>query len=202
MVDADRAAFAEALAGVYELYGRSDRLSAEVLEMWWEAMRAFDLRAVREALGRHAMNPDHGQFIPKPADVVRELGGTSADASMLAFARVVRALRDVGTLESVTFDDPITNRVLRDLGGWAWLGEQKTAEMPFIEKRFRDAYRAHRARGLDGDPVTHLAGRIELSNAALPGVKIDPPRLVGDRAAAAAIAGVEQGQKRIEGRGP
>lgn len=186
MTDEDRKAFAEMIGGVYELYNRP--LSEAILAMWWESMIRFDLASIREALGRHAMNPDAGMFIPKPADVVRELGGTSSDASTLAWSKVVNALKDYGTHESVAFDDPIVNRVLKDLGGWYWLGTQEEREMPFIEKRFRDAYRAWRQRGLAGtEPVSHLPGLFELKNAhAFPG-SVSPPKLVGDRRAARAL---------------
>lgn len=186
MSEEDRKPFAEMIAGVYELYNRP--LSESILEMWWTTMVRFDLASVREALGRHAMNPDAGMFIPKPADVVRELGGTSADASMLAWSKVVNAIKAIGTHESVTFDDPIVNRVLKDLGGWYWLGTQKESEMPFIEKRFRDAYRAWRQRGLSGsDPVSHLPGLFELSNGHMYPDSVKAPKLIGDLRAARAL---------------
>lgn len=165
MIEADRAEFCRSVAAVYALY--RVELSDAVLWIWWEAMRGLELEAVRVAIGRHAMNPDSGMFLPKPADVVRELGGTTADASMLAWAAVVNAMRRVGTYESVAFDDPIVHRVLVDLGGWPWLGEQLELEMPFIERRFRDAYRAWLRRGLaSADVPKHLPGRTEIQNVA------------------------------------
>lgn len=183
----DRRPFAEMLGAVYELYNRN--LSEAILSMWWEALNRYDLDSVRSALNRHAMNPDSGQFIPKPADLVRELGGTSADASMLAWIKVNRAVQNVGCWESVTFDDPIINRVVSDMGGWPWLGSNLTErEAPFIEKRFRDAYRAWRNRGLHGtDIVAHLPGRYEINNAPH-GFAVTPPKLIGDQKIAALIA--------------
>lgn len=164
MTDADKPKFAAQMAAVYALY-RAD-LSQGLLEMWWRALQTYDLESIARALTLHTRNADTGQFIPKPADVVRELGGTSADASMLAFQRAMDGLRAVGTYETVLFDDPITNRVLVDLGGWAWLGRQQEKELPFIEKRFRDAYRAYRQRGMANvAPVQRLPGIFEQSDA-------------------------------------
>lgn len=184
----DRRPFAELISGIYSFYNR--QATQVVFDVWWAAMERFDLETIRGALSRHCMNPDAGQFLPKPADVVRELGGTSADASMLAWAQVARAVRDVGSYDSVTFDDPITNRVVSDLGGWIWLCEQGEREWPFVEKRFRDAYRACRQRGLAGlDPVRRLPGRIEANNNAIGRPDSVPePKLIGNPARARSIA--------------
>ena len=165
MTDDDRQGFGEALAEVYALY-RVD-LPASVIRIWWLCMQSYDLAAVVDALGRHAMNPDTGQFLPKPADVIRQLEGSTQDVALLAWARVVQAMRDYGSYVSVDFADPLIHRVLTDLGGWVWLGQQTEAEMPFIEKRFRDAYRAWRARpALLVDAPLRLPGIIERDNAA------------------------------------
>lgn len=180
MTPSDRAKFGELLGAVYELYNRP--LSPTILSMWWESLARYDLDTVREAFNRHAMNPDQGQFIPKPADIVRELGGTSADISMLAWAQVNRAVAHVGCWDSVTFDDPITNRVLQDMGGWPWLGTNLCEkEAPYIEKRFRDTYRAWRQRGLIGtELVRHLPGRYEVHNGSK-GYATPAPTLIGNK---------------------
>lgn len=165
MTEDDRKEFGAALAAVYALY-RAD-ITAPVAAIWWQALSGYDLPAVVDALGRHAMNPDVGQFLPKPADVVRQLEGSTQDAALLAWARVVEALKRHGTYVSVDFVDPIIHRVLTDLGGWMWLGQQTEKEMPFIEKRFRDAYRAWRARpALLLEAPVRLAGIIEHDNGA------------------------------------
>lgn len=180
--------FAVLLGSVYELYNRT--LSAAIIAMWWEALSPYDLAAVREALNRHAMNPDAGQFIPKPADVVRELGGTTADVSALAWAKVVRGARDFGCYDSVAFDDPLVHQTLDELGGWTWFGRQTTKEMPFIEKRFKDSYRAYLRRGLPADArqITHLPGIIEEHNSSISGAEVQAPKLIGHPARAKLIA--------------
>ena len=193
MVDSDRKEFGTIMASVYDFWNRE--LSEVALEIWWESLRNFSFAAVRGALARHMRNPDTGQFIPKPADVVKELGGTTSDASMLAWAKVIGALKQHGTYESVAFDDPVIHRVLSDLGGWVWLGDQKTDEMPFIEKRFRDAYRAWMRSAAAPAHAPHLAGRIESVNSALghhQAVRL--PMLVGDPERAARTAGMDTKQ--------
>lgn len=157
----DRAAFVESLSAVYALY-RVD-LSAAVTEIWWRALQNYDIAAVQEALGRHAVNPDTGQFVPKPADVVRLLEGTTTDTALLAWAKVADAVKHVGSWTSVQFDDPIIHRVIVDLGGWTELCATTGKEWDFKAKAFQAAYRAYKARPSVEAPK-HLPGRIEIQN--------------------------------------
>lgn len=197
MVSADRKEFGAILAAVYDFWNRE--LHEMSFEIWWESLKHLDLETVRGALARHMRDPDTGKFIPKPSDVIQHVGGTTADASMLAWSKVMAGVKNYGTYESVAFDDPLIHRVLADLGGWTWLGEQKTDEMPFVERRFRDAYRAWMRSAQLPAYQPHLAGRIEIMNAATGYRDHTPqPKLIGDPARAAAIAGVAfEGQKRL-----
>lgn len=166
MTESDKESFTETLRAVYALY--RVEFSASVLQIWWAALQELDLAAIKGALTRHATNPDSGQFCPKPADVIRELGGTRADQSLMAWTKVLNAVRGVGGWASVQFDDPITHRVLEDMGGWVWLCENLTIEnTPFEEKRFRDAYRAHLSRGVTPHHQASLPGRFEAENTKL-----------------------------------
>jgi len=185
MREADRAPFAEMMAGIYEFYNR--QVSEQGLMIWWEAMKGFELATVRGALSRHVMNPDSGQFIPKPADVVRELSGTRADASMLAWSRVIEGIKSVGSWNSIVFDDPIIHRVIEDLGGWPWLCGQDDSELPFVERRFRDAYRAWLARGGTPHHQPRLIGTFERVNS-VNGHPVAPPVMIGEPERCALIA--------------
>lgn len=172
--DFDR--FAELLAGVFELYNRE--ASPFALQVWWEAMRPYDLPAVQLAFSRHVQNPDTGQFPPKPADVIRMLGGTTQDSALRAWAKVDRAVRHVGTYASVAFDDPLIHRVLHDMGGWVGLGLKTEDEWPFVAKEFENRYRGYAMRNERPEYPPVLIGLAEADNARR-GLKSDPPRLVG-----------------------
>jgi len=77
---------------------------------------------------RHLMNPDTGQFLPKPADIVRMLGGRTLDRALMAWAKVDKAVRQIGTYESVVFDDALIHRVLHEMGGWVGMGQKTENE--------------------------------------------------------------------------
>lgn len=158
----DKHAFSQVLQVVYDLYGKD--LSEAVMSFWWAALTPYDFASVRDALNRHAANPDNGQFCPKPADVVKLIGGGTADAAMIAWSKVDRAVRSVGPYQTVVFDDPIIMAVLRDMGGWIALGQCADEEWPFKAKEFENRYRGYRLRGRVDDAPEKLIGIADAEN--------------------------------------
>ena len=71
------------------------------------------------------------------------------DRSLLAWDRVLEAIREHGGYQTVKFDDPAVHAAIRSCGGWVALCEQPTEQMvTWTKKAFCDAYRAHVASGL------------------------------------------------------
>jgi len=147
MVDADFEAFSDVMNATAELYGR--QLSGQALALFWQASKDLDLQEVQRAISAHINNADTGQFMPKPADIRRVLGGTTADAAALAWAKVIRAVHAVGAYSTVAFDDPFTHAAIADMGGWPAICQTREDELPFREKEFAAKYRAYRSRGAD-----------------------------------------------------
>jgi hypothetical protein len=137
--------FHDGIAGVMSFYGKS--LSAFALDVWWTALKVYDLAAIVDAFNRHLANPDAGQFAPKPADIIRILQGSSQDAAFGAWAKVDLAVRRVGTYCDVVFDDALIHRVIQDMGGWMALGTKAENEWPFVAREFENRYRGFRSRG-------------------------------------------------------
>lgn len=176
MQQSDFEEFSQVVNAAAELYGKP--MSPMVLALWWGALKPYDLAAVREGLSRHMQNPDTGQFMPKPADVIKFIGGTTQDGALIAWAKADRALRTVGTYQSVTFDDPTINAVLQDMGGWISLGTKTEDEWPFVAKEFENRYRGYRLRG-EFEYPKWLPGIAEAHNAQN-AQRIAPPVLIGD----------------------
>lgn len=171
----------QAIAGMY-----AREMTPGLLSLYWQGLKHLDLAAVRDALNRHVANPDTGQFMPKIADVNRMLAGTTQDSALMAWAKVDRAVRQVGTYEDVVFDDPIIHRVLADIGGWVWLGMQTEEEWPFIAKQFENRYRAYKGRNETPDYRPVLTGMANAHNS-MGGFAANPPRLLGDPHKAQAV---------------
>ena len=177
MTQDDFEKFEDLLSGVGEIYGKT--LSEFALSMWWGALKKYDLAAIRDALSRHVINPDNGQFMPKPADVVRMIGGTSTDSAMIAWTKVDKAVRQVGTWQDVVFDDPIIHRVIEEMGGWISFGKKTEDEWPFVSREFETRYRGYSSRGIVPECQPVLIGMANASNS-FNGFDCCKPVLIGN----------------------
>ena len=176
--------FAALLSNVYGFYEKT--ASPFVIDTWWSALQAYDFDAVSRAFGQHAVNPDDGQFLPRPANIVKMLSGTTNDAGLVAWSKVEKAVARVGTYESVVFDDPLIHRVIEDMGGWIRLGTFKEDEMTFVGKEFVSRYRGYRMRSEKPEYLRVLAGIAE-SNNAKGGFDTAAPILIGDSSKATLV---------------
>jgi hypothetical protein len=181
----DRKRLAHCLLAASELYGKA--VSEPVADIWWNALRGHDIEAVETAFQRHMTNPDTGQFMPKPADIVRMLAGTTQDSAMVAWAKVDKAMRTVGTYQSVVFDDPLAMRVLQDMGGWIALGTKDGDEWPFVANEFRTRYQGFKMRGEVPEYPTRLPG-ISDADRARKGLPLGDVVLIGDSSKAMNVA--------------
>lgn len=177
MREAEIESLVSLVAEVYAFY-KTD-FSKFAAGVWVQSMKPFDLSAVQQAMNRHCMNPDSGQYCPKPADIVRMLGGTSQDSALSAWSKVERTLTHKGTWVSVVFDDALIHRVLSDMGGWIPLGSKKTDELPFVRNEFVTRYRGYRMRSENPEYPRVLIGSAEAGNAQN-NKPIAPPVLVGN----------------------
>ena len=179
MVDDDKKEFAQFMAGMFAVYNKE--VSQMLLRIWFESLRQYDLKAVKDALARHLLNPDNGQFLPKPADVVKLIGGTTIDTALEAWSAVDNAVRTVGTYRSVAFADPIIHKVIQDMGGWVALGNKKEDEWPFVAKEFQTRYRGIKTTGQPVDALPQLTGIAAQQNSVAGIQYAEPPILIGKR---------------------
>lgn len=173
--------FERLLRGIYTFY--RVELTSIHLEIWWRAMQKFDLRALQEAFSLHMLNPDNGQWLPKPADVVRLVAGGTADRALLAWSKFETAVQYVGQWDSVVFDDPIIHQVVDDMGGWRLLCGKPEKEWPFVKNDFVTRYRGYAVRPLVTYP-SKLVGQIEAENMQHYPSSVPEPKFVGDEARA------------------
>jgi|GEM_PF-189973 len=194
MDEGDREAFAELVTEALGFY-RQDVTEFQ-LEIWWEALRRFELAEVRKAFSFHIQNPDRGQFPPRPADVTRYLAGGSTDRALRAWSSVERAIKHIGPYRSIVFDDPIIHRVIDDMGGWLALCETSTErDLEFKGQEFRTRYQGYAVRRPQDWPP-QLPGYAE-QDARARSLQPPDPVVYGDHQRALAVH--EQGQERKQG---
>jgi len=169
--------FREGLAGVYGFYEKE--INGFALDVWWNALKQFDLAAITQAFNRHLVNTESGKWLPKPADIILMLQGSSQDSAMSAWAKVDKAIRQKGTYVDVVFDDPVIHRVIHDMGGWISFGQKNEDEWPFVAREFENRYRGFKQRSEVPDYPTQLIGLTNAYNSSK-GFKLDPCVLVGE----------------------
>ncbi len=187
--------FGLALSACAELYGKT--ISEGAMSLWWQSLERFEIEQVERAFRQCVEDSTAGQFMPKPADLIRRLEGTAADRSLIAWGKVLQAMTQVGGYQSVVFDDPAIHAAIVDMGGWPKVARSKTDDLPFTQKRFTDLHRAYSARPELPYPA-RLAGDHEVSNSAH-GHPVAAPLLIGDptRALRVQAGGVAGGKVAI-----
>jgi len=168
--------FAKLMAATGVIHGKD--LPEAAIELYWQSLRHFSYAAVEQALQAHRDNPDGGQFMPKPADIIRLLTGSSQDRALSAWTTVEKAIAAIGSYESVVFDDALIHAVLDDMGGWITLCQTTTAQLKFSSIEFQKRYQGF----LNFPPKRHpkvLKGRIEAENTCN-GYAVPSPKLIGD----------------------
>jgi hypothetical protein len=184
MNETEKRQFWVLLQGVYEFYRCRSDLSDFAASVWWNACRSYSMEQVSKAFSAHLVDPKAGQFLPKPADIVRALSGTHEDRSLLAWGKTFEAMQRVGQYSSVVFDDPVIHAVISDLGGWPKLCQVTEHELPFMQRRFCDAHAAYSRAGRTEYPRM-LPGVHDIQNNALGHMRTpSKPVLIGDAEAA------------------
>lgn len=178
MTDDEEIKFGELMMAIGEYYAKSP--SPQVVELYWQALKQFDYQDVSRSIQRHMEDPDNGQFMPKIADIKRHITGSKDTQAMQAWAKVDRSIRRIGPWESVTFDDPITMRVLSDMGGWIDLCDTPTEkDLTFKMHEFSKRYQGYLLQGGVTEYPRLLTGHFGLTNARN-GHEVAMPVLIGN----------------------
>jgi hypothetical protein len=177
MFDQDSSKFAVLIIGIGEVYGKS--FTSVTIDIYWSVLKAFRFEEVQTAVYRHLKNPDVGRFLPKPADIIMAMGGTSQNQALLAWTKVVSAIHSVGSYTSIAFDDALIHAVIEDMGGWREMCLISLEQLPFVGKDFQVRYRGYVIK----KPVRHpryFIGIVENNNSCF-GYMRGPPMLFGDK---------------------
>lgn len=185
MNQTDKGNFAKLLMALAELHNK--KLSQQLLDIYWSALKNYEFGEVMQSLNHLIVDPDVGQFMPKPADIVRMIEGDSETRALVAWGKVTRAIREIGAWESVIFDDTKIHAVISDMGGWIELCRKTTKELDFLLREFEKRYCSYRYRTEQNFP-TKLIGRTEQINGYQNSDAIVQPKLIGVQKIQAALS--------------
>ena len=143
MKQGEKRAFGEALAAVMEVYGA--KLGEAAAGIWWNALEAYSLEAVKAALSAHVVDPATGHFAPKPADLIGRLQQSDGRPG------AEEAWSDVApSLDNEAITVVWTEEMQVAFGAALGLADDKVAaRMTFLEVYRREVQRARAA----GKPV-------------------------------------------------
>lgn len=187
MIDSieEKKRFASLMVGISDYYRRE--ISKMAIKIYWEGLRQFDYEAIERAMWQHTQSTDDaGKWMPQISDLKIMMHGRTADQAALAWSKVNLAVRQIGPIVDVVFDDPLIHRVLADMGGWAAMGIKEEKEWPFVAKEFENRYRGYKMSDQKPDYPRVLVGTANAANDAA-GLPRQGARLVGDRALCLAV---------------
>jgi hypothetical protein len=173
----DKQAFAQYMMGIGEIYNQN--VSKQKVSLYWQLLSQYAWEDVKTALDAYMLNPDNGQFMPKPADIIKWLSGNTQDQALVAWTKVANAISHVGPYQTVVFDDAKIHVVLADMGGWIKFESLTLDAQPFVAKEFQVRYQQYVRR----PPTTYpkkLVGKTEGQNM-IHGFPIPKPVLIGDQ---------------------
>lgn len=170
MLDSDYEAFLGIWTEAMELYEKAP--SPGAINLAFRALQMLDLSEVAQALTAHIRNPDTGQFMPKPADIIKFARGNTESRTSLAWAKVEKAIRSVGHYQSAAFDDPYIHAAIEQLGGWVKVCTASATEkdLEFLGKKFETVYRSYAVNPPKTWPAV-LSGEAEQTNSRLLGLQ-------------------------------
>lgn len=177
MNNKDKDNFLKMINATFELYQKSYP-QIETVRMYFTALEKYSFDDVSKGINLHVIDTDQGQFLPKPADIIRNITGGSETQAEKAWTKVDKSVRTVGPYESLIFDDGIIHRVIQDMGGWIDLCSTSDDEYPFKHNRFITIYRGHVKSGAVDYP-RKLIGMSEAENSRK-GFEVPKPKLIGN----------------------
>ena len=118
MDKADYSEFFERMTAVAEYFDK--KLSPMAYDIYWNALKDISIDQFKFAVSEIARK---SRFFPKACEIIEcatgKSGMTFAETADTEAAKVLTAIRQLGSYESVCFDDPVTQAVIAQAySGW------------------------------------------------------------------------------------
>lgn len=149
------------------------------VDLCFTVLSRFSIAEIRQALSGHLNNPESGRFIPKPADIVRQIDGDSESRALMAWSKVEGAMISAGSYRTVVFDEPEIMACIVNMGGWIRLCEMLEDDLPYRRNEFCKLYKGF----VVSKPVNYpskFIGRQEAHNRQDNKKFVTPPTMIGD----------------------
>lgn len=135
MRDTDKARFAQIVNGLSAIKP-GQKLTADGVEMFWRAMRTWEIDAFEAAAEQLART---SEFMPNPYhfEQLRKAGQTTPGE---AFARALDVARDCSRHNAASSGDARIDAAARACGGYFAMGQYETEKLGFLERTFTEHF--------------------------------------------------------------
>jgi len=133
-------------------------------ELWLGLAKEFGEEKIMTVCRKHFLDPENGRFMPKLADISKILGGTGKELGQVAWSKFIRAVKMVGTYETVVFDDYIIHMVCDAMGGYIAAGMWSEKDLGYKQNDFINLYKHYYSTIGKKEWIKKLIGRIEADN--------------------------------------
>lgn len=167
MTKDDMRKFKTKIMGAGEIYDKP--INNALLDIYFTALMDFSLEEVSAAMTAHLVDPDQGAFFPKPANLVRQIKGTSKDHKRsienrgeIAWAQIMAYVEGPHDLK-IKLDDKQAAAALMANGGISRLKVMEHKDVPWMKKEFLCTYDTYENTNLEHIP-TNVLGYQEMEN--------------------------------------
>lgn len=164
MNNSDKIEFAELMTGNGEIYNKS--VSKSLMQIYFDAFADYSIEDIKKGFSKHSLDPKHGSFFPKPADIVRhlQLGQLStSEKAELAWAQIQHCLRINGTYGGLKIDDKQGIAALKSFTTWQEFCAMDVSKQTWAKKEFISMYSTYENTPVELLPSS-LPGLTELHN--------------------------------------
>ena len=106
-------------------YQQKNKDFEELAVVMFEELGAYELEDVRSAVANHVR---YEKFFPMLADIIKRIEGTAEERAALAWQTVLKAIRMIGSGNSIRFPSPAYHYAIEQMGGWMKLCSTLTVE--------------------------------------------------------------------------
>jgi hypothetical protein len=161
-----RTEFAEGIALLTSTVGR--QMPDEQVAAWYAMLKGLSAEQLRTGIVKTLQTHQFAGF-PPIGTVLSNCNtagtiGSPKDRSLLAWHDARKCISRVGPGDSIDFDDPLINAVIRALGGWPSFCRVETSKIQWLEKDFREMYAALACCTLCEDQTRRLPGQFEIDH--------------------------------------
>jgi hypothetical protein len=132
MLAEQKTEFTTLLATAVAVYGKT--ITTGMVDLYFAALQQHDLAVVRDGLSRHLQDPVAGQYMPKPADIIRQIQASHHDGRPEG--------DEAWSMAAVASDESVTTVLTDEIQGALWVAKPliEMGDMIAARKAFLDAY--------------------------------------------------------------